>query len=324
MALRDSQSDVGGRLGASLTPRVPVAHVQERGKQNSGLVDIRALYAASVEHVMQRAQAVRARPPVVAFDPVAVEEEEPLVLPRQKIGWLPVTVVLLALAAAGSLFVASSNVPAVMHAKATLAPAVMHAKTTLVPLAMRAETTCVDVALRAEAALVARVDRLIGRPLPVAPPVSAQPPEAPPVAPAPPPVATAPAPSLPTSPLGEAAPPVAVVDAKAASHSAPAARAPVTRIHALPKAAADIKPAADIRPTTLAPKHPSSGNPPAMTATTPAKATAAREAPEAPTVKATPEPAKALAPSPGAADSKPMSLDDMIRRAVEAESKRKP
>jgi hypothetical protein len=61
-----------------------------------------------------------------------------------------------------------------------------------------------------------------------------------------------------------------------------------------------------------------------MTATTPAKATAAREAPEAPTVKATPEPAKALAPSPGAADSKPMSLDDMIRRAVEAESKRKP
>jgi hypothetical protein len=302
MSLRDSESDFGGRLGASLTPRVPGARVREPGEQNSGLVDIRALYAASVEQVMQRAQAARAWPPVVAFDlvafdPVAVDEE-PVVLPRRRLGWLPITAVLLVLATTGSLFVASSNVPAVMHAK-----------TTLVPAAMRAKATIVGVAMRAEAAVVARVDRLTGRPLPVAAPVGVQPPEAPPVTPAPPPVA----PALlapPASQVGEAAPPMTVVDANAAPASAPPARAPVTRGHALPKAAADI------RSTTRAPKHPGSANPPA-TAATPA------EAPEPATVKAAPEPAKVPAPAAGGADAKPMSLDDMIRRAVETESKRK-
>jgi hypothetical protein len=288
--------------------------VQEPGEQNSGLVDIRALYAASVEQVMRRAQAARARPPVVAFDPVAFDpvafdpvafDDEPVVLPRRRLGWLPVMVVLLALATAGGLFVARSNVPAVMYAKATLAPA-----------AIRAETTITGAAMRAEATVVAHVDRLIGRPLLVAAPVGVQPP-APPVAPAPLPVATTPALSPPVSQVGEAAPPAAVVDARTAPASALPARTLVTRGHPLPKAPADTQ------STTRTVTHPRSANPP-PTATTPAKAGAAEQAPEPATVKAAPEPARAPAPAPAGADSKPLSLDDMIRQAVEAESKRKP
>ncbi len=311
MSLRDSESDFGGRLGASLTPRVPGARVREPGEQNSGLVDIRALYAASVEQVMQRAQAARARPPVIAFDPVAFDpvafdpvafDEEPIVLPRRRLGRLAVSGALVVLAATGGLFVASSNVPAVMHAKTTLGPAVTRAKTTIVAVAMRAE-----------GAVVARVDRLTGRPLPVAAPVGVQPPEALPVTPAPPSVATTPALSPPASQVGEASPPMTVVDAKAAPAAAPPARAPITRGHALPKAAADV------RATT---RTPGATNPPAPAAT-PAKAAAAAEAPEPATVKAAPQPAKTPA-APVGADSKPMSLEDMIRGAVEAESKRKP
>lgn len=74
---------------------------------------------------------------------------------------------------------------------------------------------------------------------------------------------------------------------------------------------------------TRAPRHPGSTNPPGTTAT-PTNASAAEdEAREPAAVKAAPEPAKAAVPAPGGADSKPMSLDDMIRRAVEAESKHK-
>jgi hypothetical protein len=296
MSLRDSESDLGGRLGA-LTPQLRGARMRE-SVENSGLVDMRALYAASVEQVMQRAQVARARPPVVAFDPlvpfdpVAVDEE-PIVLPRRRLGWLPITVLLVAVATAGSLFVANSNVPAVMHAKATLAPAVV-----------RANAAIVDIAMRTEAAVVARVDQLMGRTVAVAVPASIHPPEAPPVIPPPLPVVIASAP-----PVGEVAPLTAVVDAKPAPPLATPARASVTAGHALPKAATDV------RSTTHAPKHPASANLP-MKAAAPAKAPAAEQAPA--------EPVKAQAPAAVAADSKPMSLDDMIRRSVEADSKRKP
>jgi hypothetical protein len=312
MSLRDSESDFGGRLGASLTPRVPVARVQEPGEQNSGLVDIRALYAASVEQVMQRAQAARAWPPVVAFEPVDSDpvpvDEEPFVLPRRRLGWFSITVVLLVLATTGGRFVASSNVPEVVHAK-----------TTLVPVVMRAKTAVVGVAIRAEAAVVTRVDQLTGRPVPVAAPVGVQPPEAPPFTPAP--TLLVPASALALSPpaprVGEAAPSMTVVDAKAAPVSTPPARAAITRGHAPPKAAADV------RGTARAPKYPGATNVPAMAAA-PAKAAAAAEAPGPAATKAAPEPARAPAGAPRGADSKPMSLEDMIRGAVEAESKRRP
>jgi hypothetical protein len=309
MSLRDSESDFA-RLGASLTPRAPGAHLQQPGEQNSGLVDMRALYAASVEQVMQRAQAARARPPVVAFQPVAFDavafdpvavDEEPMVLPRQGSGWLPVVAVLMVLAAAGSVFVVSTTVPEVVRAR-----------TMLVPAAMRAKTIVVDVAMRADAVVAARVDRLLGRPVPVAIPVSAQPP----LAPAAPPVAPAPLPAPPASQVEGAAAPIAIVDAKTAPASTPPARAPVPHGQPRPQAAGDT------RSTMRAPRRPVPASPPAMAAT-PAKPATAQDAPPPATAKVAADPAKA-APAAGGADSKPMSLDDMIRRAVEAESKRKP
>ena len=62
MTTHDLESELAGRLGASLTPRVPRITMQHRGEQSSGLFDIGAMYAASVEQVMRRARAVR--PPV--------------------------------------------------------------------------------------------------------------------------------------------------------------------------------------------------------------------------------------------------------------------
>jgi hypothetical protein len=59
MTTHDSESEIAGRLGASLTPSVPRLAVQHRGEQSSGLFDIGAMYAASVEQVMRRARTVR-------------------------------------------------------------------------------------------------------------------------------------------------------------------------------------------------------------------------------------------------------------------------
>jgi hypothetical protein len=70
MSTDDSESDLAGRLGASLTPRVPRMVTPQRGEQSSGLFDLAALYAQSqsVEQVMRRA---RAAPVRVAEVPVS-------------------------------------------------------------------------------------------------------------------------------------------------------------------------------------------------------------------------------------------------------------
>jgi hypothetical protein len=77
MTTQDSESELAGRLGASLTPRVPRITVQQRGEQNSGLFDVGALYAASVEQVMRRARV--AQPPV--FGIAGVAQPAPVALP---------------------------------------------------------------------------------------------------------------------------------------------------------------------------------------------------------------------------------------------------
>lgn len=59
MARQESETQLAGQLAASLTPRISHVPLQQRGDQNSGLFDIGAMYAASVEQVMRRAQAVR-------------------------------------------------------------------------------------------------------------------------------------------------------------------------------------------------------------------------------------------------------------------------
>ncbi|MGO9836236.1 MAG: hypothetical protein ACLP1X_18705 [Polyangiaceae bacterium] len=77
MTTQDSESELAGRLGASLTPRVPRITVQQRVEQNSGLFDVGALYAASVEQVMRRARV--AQPPV--FGIAGVAQPAPVALP---------------------------------------------------------------------------------------------------------------------------------------------------------------------------------------------------------------------------------------------------
>jgi hypothetical protein len=85
---QESETELAGKLAASLTPRIQQLPLQQRGEQNSGLFDIGAMYAASVEQVMRRAQ--KARQPVfgIASDPrvgapspfsppVEVRREEP-------------------------------------------------------------------------------------------------------------------------------------------------------------------------------------------------------------------------------------------------------
>jgi hypothetical protein len=62
MARHESKTELAGQLAASLTPRLHEMPLQQAGAQNSGLFDISAMYAASVEQVMRRAQ--KARPAV--------------------------------------------------------------------------------------------------------------------------------------------------------------------------------------------------------------------------------------------------------------------
>jgi hypothetical protein len=71
MTTNDSESELAGKLGASLTPRVPRITTQHRGEQSSGLFDLGALYAASVDQVMKRARTVREQPPVVGIAEIA-------------------------------------------------------------------------------------------------------------------------------------------------------------------------------------------------------------------------------------------------------------
>jgi hypothetical protein len=69
---QESETELAGKLAASLTPRIQQMQLQQRGEQSSGLFDIGAMYAASVEQVMRRAQA--ARQPLVG---VGVAEANP-------------------------------------------------------------------------------------------------------------------------------------------------------------------------------------------------------------------------------------------------------
>jgi hypothetical protein len=57
MARQDSNSELAGSLGASLTPRVEHVPLPPRGVQSSGLFDVGALYAEALDQVMARARA---------------------------------------------------------------------------------------------------------------------------------------------------------------------------------------------------------------------------------------------------------------------------
>ena len=162
MTTQDSESELAGRLGASLTPRVPRITVpRQRGEQNSGLFDVGALYAASVEQVMRRARVAREQPPVfgiagvvqpasvalpapwVATPTLAQEEDldlDALFLARPRgIGWFGVAVAWLATTAIGATL--AMTVPAHTVARssapepvvAAIPPVVIPAPTTPAP-----------------------------------------------------------------------------------------------------------------------------------------------------------------------------------------------
>jgi hypothetical protein len=125
MARQNSESQLAGRLAASLTPRVSQLPLQHRGEQSSGLLDLGVLYSASVQQVMERARLARDAPTVVelldegearrpnrarrrpqrpSFDP-RFEDVQALeaagVLPVRGVGWFGVAVAWLVTAVVG-------------------------------------------------------------------------------------------------------------------------------------------------------------------------------------------------------------------------------
>jgi hypothetical protein len=56
MARQDSSSELAGRLGATLTPRMDHAGAPARAEQSSGLFDMGALYTEALGQVMRRAR----------------------------------------------------------------------------------------------------------------------------------------------------------------------------------------------------------------------------------------------------------------------------
>jgi hypothetical protein len=290
-----SESELAGKLGASLTPRVPRITVQHRGEQSSGLFDLGALYAAaSVDQVMKRARTVRDQPPVVGIaEIVAPVQESPLhPWPRASVrqeapagefeadpepelavrargtGWFGVAGAWFAVALIGAA-VATMMLPGPTFARARAAAS----------------------------AAVARVRGVAGAPVAVtaAPPALPTPPAlaAPPVLPSPP---TLPASAPSTTSVLAAAHPV-VATPEPAPAAPPKKAAPAT--YARPRPAVRSAPADAPAPT-----------PP------PAKAAAIAE---------TPAP-KAVVPSTPAtqpAAGGDSSLEAMMRRAVEADAKRR-
>jgi len=287
MTTNDSESDLAGKLGASLTPRVPRITIQQRGEQNSGLFDIGALYAESVEQVMRRARTGREQPPPV-LGVAAAARPVPESPPNPWAG-APARHQLLALDIDPGL---EPVVPAPGRGSfgivvAWLATAVIGATvaTTLVAHTVargRASTPAVVAAAPTAVAMPATALAAI----PASPP-----------------------PALPSLP----APPAPFVAVKAVAPVSEPALAP------LPKKAGG---AAHFRTRHVVRSAPADA--PAQAAPTPVSETAAPTAEEPPPKAAAPSPAPA-APSPApvaAPASGGASLEEMMRRAVEADAKK--
>jgi hypothetical protein len=287
-----SDTELAGQVAASLTPRLNHLPIQRRGEQNSGLIDIGAIYAASVEQVMRRAQ--KAKPAALTIadtlgHPIAnvapqrtqvprvaepVEEYEdvdlaaeyvviPGIVPRGRIGWFATAVSWLATAtlAAG----VATMVPA-HRVKGELVPA---------KVAAAAPATAPPAAAPVPASAPAATTTATGTTDVTALPVA---PREVPAAAAPAPVVVAPKSHL-----------VAPLPAR----SRPAARAAV----------ADTAPNPVVAPAAKKPAVVADSAPPAVKAAAPKVVPAAAPA--------------AAAPASGG------SLEDLIRQAVAAESAKK-
>jgi hypothetical protein len=289
MTRQNSESQLGGHLAASLTPRVSSMPKQHRREQLSGLIDIGALYAASVEQVMNRARA--ARPPVVAharphaahfpaqrqqqvvrnayavrYDDAALLEAAG-VLPRRGVGWFGVAVAWLATAVIGATV-------------ATTVPAHANVHTHL--------------------AAIAPVAAAPSAPLPVARPVAV------------------PTPALPSGEVSvESLPLVTATNPSSVTTSATPS--------ATPKALPKVAPQAHSHVASAPPEAPAPAQH-AEASAAPTRGAAIEKAP--PAEKAAPAdkaPAAEAPPAKAAAASAPApapgSLEDLMRRAVEADAK---
>jgi hypothetical protein len=289
-----SEGELAGKLGASLTPRVPRITVQHRGEQSSGLFDLGALYAASVDQVMKRARTVRDQPPVVGIaEIVAPVQEAPLqpwpraavgqnvavadfeadpelepVVRARGIGWFGVAVAWFAVALIGAA-VATMMLPGPTFAR------------------VRA----------AASAAVARARAVAGAPVAVA-------------AASPAPLALPTAPVLPTLPAPPTLPASAPSTISALSAAHPVVSTPEPAPAAPPKKAT---PATYARPRPAVRSAPADA--PAPTPP-PAKAVAIAETPA-------PKAAVPSTPATQPAAGGDSSLEAMMRRAVEADAKRR-
>jgi hypothetical protein len=254
---QDSESELAGRVAASLTPRVHTP-LQQGGEQNSGLFDIGALYAASRDLATRRAQQARQPPRVIdaaaarAFSqpapasirPYEVEVEDVELLdvaglPRRgRIGWFGVAVAWLVVSTLG--LAVATGVPA--HAlRGKLAKPVAAALATLTPAPALTATATLTATPTPTATLT-----LILTATPTAPPVVAvaatpiatDTPKPRPAAPAHP-RASAAVRIVPTeAPLAAPAPaPVAKTTVSSASNDVPPTPKPATVPAATPAAA---------------------------------------------------------------------------------------
>ncbi len=296
MSRQTSQTELSAKLAASLTPRLQYMPAPARGEQSSGLVDVGAMYAASVEQMMRRAERVQ-RPVVrvgtgraalpghqpargtvtqrpVAGSRRAGEYEEvdlagEYALPgtgrRGPIGWFAVAVA--------------------WAATTTLAAAI----STMVPAH----------GLKGEIAK------------PPAPPAAAIPALSPTPSLAPAPASTTPSLDLATgiitpAPVSPASPATAPHTSAAISPAAAAPTPPSTSAAAIPPPPAAIAKAKPISHPRVS--HPDAPSAAAAPAPSPSPSPAAKAA--------------ASSPAPAAVPAAPASLEDLIRAAVEKESKK--
>jgi hypothetical protein len=329
MTGHNSESELAGRLGASLTPRVSPSLAQG-SEQNSGVIDIRTLYAASAPYVSRRAPVARAEPQTVApsrplVEYVDLEPDDLLyVLPRRR-SWLGTTVVLLMFALGGVAIVDTVPAPLFAPAKATIDAAALRARATIETIAPRAHSTIRAVAMRTWSTIEARIGRS-QPPVAGAPPIATTPVLA--VSPA-----VAAEPILPNAGMLPATAPPALTPPSTAPPSVVAA--PVEAKGHLVSLSVPPTHASDPRAPRSHAKAPGGAQPqPLATAARRAPAPAAsakgdsdQGSPDAEPTKPAPgavkESVKAQPVAPAAAaDSKPTSLEDLIRKEVQAESKR--
>jgi hypothetical protein len=290
MTRQHTNSDLAGNLGASLTPRIDRAGTPPRGAQNSGLFDVGAMYAVALDQVMVRAREQGRLVPL----PRAAQPTWP------RAGRWPASIpveVEVPIDFSHAFGVPHAGMGWFGVAVAWLGTVTIAA---LVSVALPAHT---EVEARARAGTIIYVG-----PVPRAAAPAALPAASPVVAPTPTPfvVPTATPFVLPAATPFVAAPAATVAAAKAPVAATSGGQATLATNRAV------------VRPVSAPRMHAHAGTAPAAAVAAPAPTIASAPAKVAP-VSVPAKPAAASAPAAGT-----MSLEDLIRHEVQAESKRIP